>query len=119
MRRKMRGEAADNIRHADKEAFRIVKRQLARWSSDIGEYFSTCRPEMGNLHNRAADNWEPLYSIAELAGGQWPRLARHAAKQISGEKQESPSINEELLTNIRDAFETKKADTLFSHELPM
>jgi predicted lipoprotein with Yx(FWY)xxD motif len=31
------------------------------------------------LNDRAADNWRPLIAIADLAGGEWPQLARQAS----------------------------------------
>lgn len=117
MRRKTPGESAENLRHANGEAFRMVKRQLARWAEDIGEHFGKYRPDMGGLSNRTADNWEPLFALADLAGGHWPKLARQAAHHLSGEDTESLSLNEELLLNIRDAFEAAKTDILFSQEL--
>src|SRR5262245_27913187 len=37
------------------------------------------------LNDRAADNWRPLLAIADLAGGEWPQLARQACLTLSGE----------------------------------
>jgi hypothetical protein len=39
------------------------------------------------LNDRAADNWEPLFAIADLAGDEWPRLARTAAVKLSADSE--------------------------------
>jgi Protein of unknown function (DUF3631) len=46
------------------------------------------RPENDFLKgNRNADNWEPLVAIADLAGGDWPKIARKAAEDAANELQ--------------------------------
>jgi len=35
--------------------------------------------------NRNADNWEPLVAIADLAGGDWPTIARELAEENARE----------------------------------
>ena len=117
MRRKTAGERADVLRHADAEAFRIVKRQLARWADDMGETFATSRPDVGSLNNRTADNWEPLLALADLAGGEWPKWARMAAAQLTGGEEEAVSMNEELLRDIRTAFDQRKATKMWTSDL--
>ncbi|MBV8657757.1 MAG: DUF3631 domain-containing protein [Burkholderiales bacterium] len=110
MRRKLAGESADSLRHADRAAFYEVKRRLARWAGDHGDTFATMRPTMDGLHNRTADNWEPLLAIADLAGGDWPKLARHAALKLTGGMDDAPTLNEELLGDIKAAFERMRVD---------
>ncbi|WP_159876855.1 DUF3631 domain-containing protein [Aquitalea denitrificans] len=117
MRRKTAGERADNLRHADAQAFHLVKRQLARWADDMGETFAASRPDVGSLNNRTADNWEPLLALADLAGGEWPKLARQAAGKLTGGEEEAPSMNEELLRDIRTAFDQRKATKLWTSDL--
>ena len=44
------------------------------------------RPEKDFLRgNRNADNWEPLVAIADLAGGDWPKIARQMAENTAAE----------------------------------
>lgn len=117
MRRKLSGEKAENLRHADHEAFHAIKRQFARWSDDMGELFSETRPELAGLNNRAADNWEPLLALADLAGGDWPKQARQAALKLTGSEEEAPSLNEELLKDIQAAFENRHTDKLWTADL--
>ena len=66
------------------------------------------------LHDRARDNWRPLVSIADLAGGVWTERARKAALLLSGQDSgDEESLSTLLLGDIRQLFES--ADT---HRLP-
>lgn len=112
MRRKMPDENAENLRHCDRAAFYDVKRRLARWSDDNGDTFATLRPVLEGIHNRDADNWEPLLALADIAGGEWPKIARHAAIKLTGSDEEAPSLNEELLNDIKTVLERTKADRI-------
>ena len=57
------------------------------------------------LDDRAAEAWEPLFAIADLAGSEWSRRARLAAETFSGEtesdEQGTPTL---LLAAIRHVF---------------
>ncbi|MCV7060279.1 DUF3631 domain-containing protein [Mycolicibacterium vaccae] len=73
-----------------------------------------CESERGEptpsylLSDRAADVWEPLVSVAELAGGEWPHLAREAAVAIvtsATEDDTARSPELQLLADIRTVFE--------------
>ena len=58
------------------------------------------------LEDRAADTWEPLIAVADLAGGPWPGLARHAAVALTADQDPRPRISDRirLLADIRAAF---------------
>ena len=77
------------------------------------------RPEIPeSLNDRAADIWEPLLVLADLAGGEWPKHAREAAEGISAASQEhNPSAA--LLFDLLVLFGTRKADRLFSRTIVM
>lgn len=117
MRRKLPDESAENLRHCDRAAFYDVKRRLARWADDVGDEFADMRPTMDGLHNRDADNWEPLLALADLAAGHWPQLARQAAVRLTAGEEDAPSLNEELLTDIRTVFERLNVDRISSADL--
>ncbi|MDF0605749.1 DUF3631 domain-containing protein [Neisseriaceae bacterium TC5R-5] len=108
MRRKMKGEQASNLRHAEPEAFHLIKCQFARWAEDCGEAFAKARPVQEGLSNRNADNWEPLFALADLASAHWPKFARQAAFKLSGDEEDAPSLNEELLRDIRAVFDQRR-----------
>ena len=70
------------------------------------------------LFNREADNWRPLFAIAEAAGGEWPRRAREAATQAAAGS-EAASLVELLLGDIRDMFAKRKENRVErSDEIP-
>lgn len=70
------------------------------------------------LSDRAMDCWEPLLGIAEVAGGNWPQMAREAAVVLSGMTvNEDQSLGTRLLADIKTVFDTKEADRLASADL--
>jgi putative DNA primase/helicase len=76
LKRKLPGEHVERLRHADPEVLHTLARRCARWAADHAEKIRAARPSMPDgLHDRAQDNWEPLIAIADLAGGDWPKLA--------------------------------------------
>ena len=61
-----------------------------------------------SLHDRAADNWELLLTIADRVGGEWPERARKAALALSGNgAAEDGSIGVTLLGDIKAIFERR------------
>ena len=62
------------------------------------------RPVMPpGFNNRLRMNWELQLAIADLAGGDWPKLARRAAIKLAHERRE-PSEGKRLLAAFRDLF---------------
>lgn len=118
LRRKIPGERTAKMRHADPAHFTALVGKLARFAVDNREAVRTARPaEIEGLNDRANDSWEPLLAIANVAGGEWPRLARQAAVTLHGLEGESQSIGAELLADVRAAFERKHTTKLFSTDL--
>jgi putative DNA primase/helicase len=108
LRRKKPEENTQNIRHATPEQFELLKQKLFRWTSDNCNLFVETKPELPELKNRDADNWEPLLAIAKLAGEEWFTRIKHAALKIVGKIEESPSLEEELLRDIKNIFDCKR-----------
>lgn len=120
MRRKRAGEEVERLRQdVLQAAARAVKPRLARWAADNAEEVRKAQPELPKaLHDRAADCWEPLLAIADLAGGAWPKRARHAALVLSGaDVQQDEDIGVMLLSDIRDIFERRRTDRIRSAHL--
>ena len=68
------------------------------------------------LDDRAADIWEPLLAIVELAGGDLLAQAQAAALSLStGDDREDNSLGVMLLSDIHAIFKDK--DRVFSHQL--
>lgn len=60
-----------------------LKRKAARWAKDHLSQLEQADPDMGGLYNRVADNWRPLFAIAELVGGDWPERIKQAAAELN------------------------------------
>jgi hypothetical protein len=94
-----------------------LARKAARWAVDHHAALVQADPDMGQLINRVADNWRPLFAIADLAGGKWPKHARTIAHSAEAEK-EDQSIKTMLLSDIRDIFAARsESDRISSTEL--
>jgi hypothetical protein len=85
-----------------------LRSQIETWAKYIADDVT---PREGwpvlpeSIVDRAADVWEPLIAIADMAGGQWPARARSAALGLmeSGEDRE-PSLGVTLLQDCKTAF---------------
>jgi len=105
MQRKTKRDKAERF-SAVKEypELEILRRQAARWAQDNIAALRTVDPEvLADANDRDMDNWIPLFTIADRASGEWPKLARKAARALSGEPaEESKSI--ELLKDLKMIF---------------
>jgi putative DNA primase/helicase len=87
MQRKTRDQKVNRLRRRDSPEFGEIRRKALRWTEDnLGALTEADdRTEVpAQLHDRAADNWRPLLTIADRAGGSWPDIARKAALALSG-----------------------------------
>jgi hypothetical protein len=119
LRRRRRDEAITRFRLDRLEPFELLARQTVRWARDnLDRLRQVDDPEVpGELDDRAADCWRPLFAIADVAGGGWPTRSRQAAIEVSGGEDKSESTRITLLADIRTAFELKKVDRLRSADL--
>src|SRR5436853_1249408 len=77
MQRKTASEKCERLRSLDGTELR---RKCARFVKDHAEEIAAAEPGIpADLNDRAADIWEPLLALADLAGGEWPQAARAAA----------------------------------------
>lgn len=74
MRRRKTGETVQPFRERrDGPALKCVRDQLEAWLADPSVLAKLADAErVMPLEDRAADVWEPLIAIADLAGGEWP-----------------------------------------------
>src|SRR5262245_28640648 len=97
MRRRKRGEDCERFSAIDPHPeLEELGRRIARWTRDNFQLLSHARPEAEGIDLRLYDNWMPLLSVADVAGGEWPRWARIAASQFVAKATE-PTIKVELL----------------------
>ena len=116
MERKRASEPAERLRHGLR--FDDLRRQCARFAADNEAAIRNANPAIpANLNDRAADNWLPLLALADLAGGNWPRRARHAALVLSGGEDEALGLGAQLLADIRQMFSDAGTDKLTSKDL--
>src|SRR5262249_20476545 len=105
--RKPKAAQVERLRKRDSNEFKRLRSRAARWAADHGlKLIDADPPVPDRLHDRACDNWRPLLAIADLAGGDWPALARKAACDLSG-VEEDGSLGVMLLTDVREAFGTE------------
>jgi hypothetical protein len=84
---------------------------------DAAPEIASAQPAMpGGLNDRAADVWEPLLALADLAGVAWSDRARQAATALAGASEPSQPMGA-LLFDVWVTFMALKADRLFSHQL--
>jgi putative DNA primase/helicase len=119
LRRKMPHENVERLRYAEPGLFPTLAAKLCRWTDDNREAVRRARPDLSKqLNDRSQDNWEPLLSIADVAGGVWRELAPRVAVAISGQGNEDGlTVGAELLSGIREVFETKRVERISTSEL--
>jgi hypothetical protein len=95
MRRRLRTERVEPYRRRDHAPqAKEIGRRLAGWASTVVEAAKDMRPEMpAGVEDRAADCWEPLLVVADLAGGEWPKLAREAAVALVAASQNQTPVS--------------------------
>jgi putative DNA primase/helicase len=114
MQRKTAREECERLKRVDA---RELKRKCARFVADNGEAIARAEPAIpAGLANRAADVWEPLLVLADLAGGQWPQVAREAALGLTATAQEHSPVGS-LLLDIFVEFVEGKKERIFSRDL--
>lgn len=94
-------------------------RKLAKWCADHAKQIESTDPILpSGAFNRLADNWRPLFAIAEVGGGDWPQRAAHAFELLTMQDDaDAHGIGTMLLDDVRTAFEQAGSDRLFSKVL--
>jgi hypothetical protein len=81
--------------------------RIARWADDFPSA-AAGNADMGDLARRTADNWRPLFAIAEALAGDWPELARAAARELSHKRVSDEDVKTLLLSDLRDVFGSRE-----------
>lgn len=111
LRRKLKSEVRRRFDRRKTEHLTVLCRQAARFAIDRLDDLAAADPEVPEeLNDRELDNWRPLLAIADLAGGEWPQLARAAARSLSGSDagDDEPALM--LLMDCRAVFEQLRCD---------
>ncbi|HTV48167.1 MAG TPA: DUF3631 domain-containing protein, partial [Phycisphaerae bacterium] len=93
-----------------------LRRKLSRFAADNFQRIKDCAPTLPpGAYNRLADNWRPLFAIAEIAGGDWPDRARAAFTALADQRdQDAQDIGVMLLTDIRRIFTEQRIERILS-----
>ena len=117
MRRRRPDEQIARFRQDQTGHLKILGRKAARWAQDNREWLSKADPSVpDSLHDRAGDNWRPLITLADRAGGEWPARARAAALALTTTT-EDDLMRVDLLADIREIFAARSTDKIPSAEL--
>jgi hypothetical protein len=114
LERAKRGElqARFDSRHVEVE--QELCRKLSRWCNDNVVRLSAIDPKLPDgAYNRVADNWRPLFAIAETAGGDWPKRCADAFLKLTSRDYDTNSLGVELLADIKQVLD----DRMFSKDL--
>ncbi len=96
-----------------------LREQLHKWAETNIRSLRELWPELPEqLTVRQQDCVEPLFAIADIAGGNWPRRARVALLELlTGTAAEDDSVGVRLLADVQAVFMAKRVDKLPSAEL--
>ncbi|WP_308161747.1 DUF3631 domain-containing protein [Winogradskya consettensis] len=106
MRRRTKSEEVEPFRsRRDGPALRQLAEDLSSWLRPNLTELENAEPAMP-LEDRAADTWEPLIAVADLAGGNWPERARRAAQALNAAREGDAEYSDRLrlLIDCRTAF---------------
>ncbi|MBD0694711.1 DUF3631 domain-containing protein [Streptomyces sp. CBMA123] len=107
MRRRAEGESVAPYRtKRDSPALHAIRDKIARWAAPLADRALCLEPSMP-VEDRAADTWEPLVIVADLAGGPWPRRARQACRRMVDAEVQAEEDNPggaRILADIRRIF---------------
>ena len=107
LKRRATGEPVKRFRYREAVAdSELLPVSLASWASGAVVSLQQARPELPDaLDDRSADNWEPLFAIADEAGRDWPARALRAAIELSADgDQYDQSAGVRLLADIAGIY---------------
>jgi Protein of unknown function (DUF3631) len=115
MQRRRPDESLAELREDRCQSLQDITRMCSRWSEDHATEVAETDPDMGTLINRDADNWRPLFAIADVIGSDWPERIREAAALLR--PRDIESTGPMLLGDIQATFDDRQTDRLASTEL--
>jgi hypothetical protein len=107
LQRKLATEVVKPLRLDRLNHLAPLQQQAARWAAENRMRLSDADPAMPSaIYGRMADNWRPLFAIAEVAGGEWPERAQDAAVELSAAYSEKVAAVM-LLEDTRDILKKR------------
>ncbi|MDP2181391.1 MAG: DUF3631 domain-containing protein [Actinomycetota bacterium] len=120
MRRRGPGEQLSPYRtRRDGPALHRISERLTAWADAHMSELEKAEPHMP-VEDRAADTWEPLVAICDLAGGVWPGRIRNACMVLVAFADSAlvdGSLGQKLIADVHDVFESSVSTFLTSREM--
>jgi hypothetical protein len=114
IQRKLKTEKTKNfhiVRTYNDPGTVTLRRRCGAWAERHAEVLGVAEPKVPPvLDDRAAECWQTLTAVANLAGGRWPKRAADAAVTLSGPSRESgpESAPMALLADLRLLWTTNE-----------
>ena len=95
-----------------------LRDRLAEWAESVGAEIGSYIPKMAEgIIDRPAEVWEPLLTVADNAGGDWPQIARDACKALCKSALDTKTtLGVRLLSDMkkifRDELDLKTAEVI-------
>ena len=117
LQRKLSAESVERLPVDLDEVLLPLRRKLTRWRNDNFGILKTIDPSLPDVGNdRAADNWFPMFALAEMMGSEM--LERTTLAFINIESQEkSETLGTTLLADIKKCFEERNVDRIWTRDL--
>ncbi|SUA04718.1 putative prophage protein [Mycolicibacterium fortuitum] len=122
MRRRRPDQKVADFRERDALAEAApIREQLEAWAGEQEDLLAAARPKMpAGVTDRAAEIWEPLLAIADLAGDDWSKRARAACTYFvvsSASDDEKLSLGQRLLRDIKRVFDDEATNAMWSSDI--
>lgn len=96
----------------------LYRRGIVRWVMDHHYALAVGAPEPpSHLCGDIQDGWAALLAIADVAGGEWPRLAREAASAVRIRDMHVPIVAVELLERCLEIFRDDGLEEIATRDL--
>jgi putative DNA primase/helicase len=114
MQRRLPGEALAELRDDRSDQLDNLSRMCLRWAEDRADIIRDHDPDMFGIINRVADNWRPLFALADAIGSDWPDRIRQACADLMPSSEHADSADTLLLADIKAIFDDMGTDRLSS-----
>ena len=103
MKRRSPHERVERWRFAEgQRQGEALRSEIAAWLRNVGNL--PVPDDLEDVSDRAADVWEPLFMVGDLAGGRWPLLVRDACRVLTALQPSQVSLRVRLLSDLRDVW---------------
>lgn len=96
-----------------------IHARLEEWALRAHDKLATAIPKRlpKELSDRQRDMWGPLFAIADLLGGTWPKMARDAAVALSKAIPKAPDPAVQVLSDVKRVLDEAPGNTIQPRKL--